>query len=64
MQKLSGSLSCRVLANYVMSRLAGASVNYLNEELRKRQLKFSTALSGKTEQEARWKECIDIVSGG
>jgi predicted metalloendopeptidase len=54
----------RVLANYVMSRVAGASVNYLNDELRNRQLKFSTALSGKTEREARWKECIDIVSGG
>ncbi|XP_069690199.1 neprilysin-2-like [Periplaneta americana] len=54
----------RVLANYVMSRVAGASVNYMNQELRSRQLKFSTALSGKTEREARWKECIDIVSGG
>jgi predicted metalloendopeptidase len=58
------SLYHRVLANYVMSRVAGASVNYLNDELRNRQLKFSTTLSGKTEREARWKECIDIVSGG
>ena len=58
------SLSYRVIANYVMSRVAGASVNYLNEELRNRQLQFSTVLSGKTEREARWKECIDIVSGG
>jgi len=58
------SLSYRVIANYVMSRVAGASVNYLNEELRNRQLQFSTVVSGKTEREARWKECIDIVSGG
>jgi predicted metalloendopeptidase len=48
----------------VLSRVAGASVNYLNEELRNRQLQFSTVVSGKTEREARWKECIDIVSGG
>ncbi|KAJ9599169.1 hypothetical protein L9F63_010346 [Diploptera punctata] len=54
----------RVLANYVMSRVAGASVNYLTEELRNRQLEFSTALSGRTERESRWKECIDIVTGG
>ncbi|XP_012252045.2 neprilysin-2 isoform X2 [Athalia rosae] len=53
----------RVQANYVMWRVAGASVSYLNEEIRKRQLDYSTALSGKTEREARWKECIDIVSG-
>lgn len=64
LEKLVAETPKRVLANYVMSRVAGASVNYLNDELRNRQLKFSTALSGKTEREARWKECIDIVSGG
>lgn len=53
----------RVQANYVMWRAAGASVSYLTEEIRKRQLDYATALSGKTEREARWKECIDIVAG-
>lgn len=53
----------RVQANYVMWRAAAASVSYLTEEIRKRQLAYSTALSGKTEREARWKECVDIVSG-
>ncbi|KAK2585581.1 hypothetical protein KPH14_010214 [Odynerus spinipes] len=53
----------RVQANYVMWRAAAASVSYLTEGIRKRQLQYSTALSGKTEREARWKECVDIVSG-
>ncbi|XP_015511770.2 neprilysin-2 isoform X1 [Neodiprion lecontei] len=53
----------KVQANYVMWRVAGASVSYLNEHIRKRQLEYATALSGKTEREARWKECVDIVAG-
>lgn len=54
----------RVLANYVMWRAAGASVSYLTEDLRNRQLQYATALSGKETRESRWKECIDIVSTG
>ncbi|XP_057331077.1 neprilysin-2-like isoform X3 [Microplitis mediator] len=52
----------RVQANYVMWRAVAASVSYLNDEIRKRQLEYSTALSGRTEREPRWKECVDIVS--
>ncbi|XP_045509587.1 neprilysin-2 [Colias croceus] len=52
----------RVQANYVMWRVAGASVSYLTEELRRRQLAYVTALSGKTERESRWKECADTTS--
>lgn len=32
------------------------------EEFRKRQLQYATALSGRQEQEARWKECVDIAT--
>jgi membrane metallo-endopeptidase-like protein 1 len=53
----------RTQANYVMWRAAAASVSYLTEEVRKRQLAYSTVLSGRTERESRWKECVDIVSG-
>ncbi|XP_046397833.1 neprilysin-2-like isoform X2 [Ischnura elegans] len=53
----------RVQANYALWRATGASVSYMTEELRRRQLKYLTALSGKTERESRWKECIDTVSG-
>lgn len=54
----------RVQANYAVGRAAAASVSYLSEVFRKRQLEYSTALSGRTEQEPRWKECVDIASGG
>lgn len=53
----------RIQANYVLWRAAAASVSYLTEELRKRQLEYSTELSGRTEREPRWKECVDISSG-
>ncbi|CAB3250166.1 unnamed protein product [Arctia plantaginis] len=52
----------RVQANYVMWRVAGASVSYLTDNLRRRQLAYVTALSGKTERESRWKECADNTS--
>ncbi|XP_076754338.1 M13 family metallopeptidase neprilysin 2 isoform X2 [Xylocopa sonorina] len=63
LEKLLAATPNRVQANYVMWRAAASSVNYLTEEIRKRQLQYSTALSGKTEREPRWKECIDTVSG-
>jgi len=47
----------------VIWRAAAASVSYLTEEMRKRQLEYSTELSGRTEREPRWKECVDISSG-
>ncbi|XP_067006028.2 neprilysin-2 isoform X2 [Anabrus simplex] len=64
LEELLAETPKRVLGNYVMWRATGASISYLNEELRARQLKFYTVLSGKTEREPRWKECIDIVAGG
>lgn len=53
----------RTIANYMMWRITAFSSFFLTEELRKRQLIYSTSLSGKQEQEPRWKECIDITSG-
>lgn len=53
----------RTIANYLMWRVTAFSSFFLTEELRKRQLVYSTAVSGKQEQEPRWKECIDITSG-
>ncbi|CAL7951571.1 unnamed protein product [Xylocopa violacea] len=63
LEKLLAATPNKVQANYVMWRAAASSVNYLTDEIRKRQLQYSTALSGKTEREPRWKECIDTVSG-
>ncbi|XP_019873600.1 neprilysin-2 isoform X2 [Aethina tumida] len=53
----------RVQANYVMWRAAATSVSYLTEELRNRQLEYTTIVTGRTEREARWKECIDLSAG-
>lgn len=53
----------RVIANYLMWRVTAFSSFFMTEELRKRQLGYSTAVSGKQEQEPRWKECVDITSG-
>ncbi|XP_065163092.1 neprilysin-2-like isoform X3 [Atheta coriaria] len=53
----------RVQANYLLWRAAASSVTYLTEELRNRQLQYSTIVTGKTERASRWKECIDISAG-
>ncbi|XP_055853046.1 neprilysin-2 isoform X2 [Episyrphus balteatus] len=53
----------RIIANYMMWRIHAFSISFLSEEFRKRQLEYATALSGRQEQEARWKECVDITSG-
>lgn len=46
-----------------MWRAAASSVSYLTDDLRKRQLEYTTIVTGRTEREARWKECIDISAG-
>ncbi len=38
------------------------SIPYLTEELRARELKFKSAISGQEDKEARWKECTDLAS--
>lgn len=53
----------RTIANYLMWRMAAFSSYFLTDVLRNRQLIYSMAVSGKQEQEPRWKECIDITSG-
>ncbi|XP_030375885.1 neprilysin-2 isoform X2 [Scaptodrosophila lebanonensis] len=61
--KLLAKTPSRVIANYMMWRIHAFSVGFLTDEFRKRQLQYATALSGRQEQEARWKECVDIVTG-
>ncbi|XP_043483736.1 neprilysin-2 isoform X2 [Leptopilina heterotoma] len=62
-EKLMEQTPKRVQANYVMWRAVAATISYLNDDVRRRQLQYSTAVSGKTEREPRWKECIDLTSG-
>lgn len=63
LEKLLKETPKRTIANYVMWRITGFSSFFLTENLRKRQLQYSTVISGKQEQEPRWKECVDIVTG-
>ncbi|XP_011866367.1 PREDICTED: membrane metallo-endopeptidase-like 1 isoform X1 [Vollenhovia emeryi] len=62
-EKLITTTPKRVQANYALWRATAASVSYLTDDIRKRQLKYTVELNGKTEREPRWKECVDIVSG-
>ena len=43
----------RVQANYMLWRAAAASMKYLNDEARKISLKFSSKLTGKSEETPR-----------
>ena len=53
----------RTLANYLLWRVSGGSVSYLNQAARKLQLKYSSVLTGTTERKPRWEECTELVSG-
>ena len=50
----------RVQANYALWRVVRDSVDYLNEEIRKRQLAYWTEVTGETEREPRW---VGAISG-
>lgn len=63
LEKLLKRTDNRIIANYMMWRIHAFSVAFLSEEFRKRQLQYATVLSGRQEQEARWKECVDISAG-
>ncbi|XP_045472319.1 neprilysin-2-like isoform X1 [Harmonia axyridis] len=63
LEKILAITPKRVQANYIMWRAAASSVSYLTEALRRRQLEYTTVVSGKTERAPRWKECVDISAG-
>jgi len=62
-ERLISTTPKRVQANYALWRATAASISYLTDDIRKRQLKYTVELNGKAEREPRWKECVDIVSG-
>jgi len=53
----------RVLANYMLWRVAASSVSYLTEEARDIQLEYSKKITGTEYRQPRWKECMRMVSG-
>ena len=54
----------RIQANYAMWRVVSDSIQYLSDNIRKRQFQYSTDISGQAGQKPRWKECVAIVSEG
>ncbi|XP_033212282.1 neprilysin-2-like [Belonocnema kinseyi] len=52
----------RVLANYLSWKAVDESVPFLNRRIRNLQRKFSNSLSGPTERQARWKECLQMTT--
>ncbi|XP_034236596.1 neprilysin-2 isoform X1 [Thrips palmi] len=63
LEKLLAATPKRTIANYLLWRACSSTLSYLHDSVRDRQLKFYTALSGRTERESRWKECVDLASG-
>ncbi|KAL7644945.1 UNVERIFIED_CONTAM: hypothetical protein RMT77_004762 [Armadillidium vulgare] len=62
LKKLLDKTPKRVVANYLLWRVAAASASYLSEDIRKLQLQYSKKLTGKSVNPPRWKECMGIVS--
>ena len=62
-EKVMNQTPKRTQANYAMWRAVQSSINYLPDDIRKRQMQYYTVLSGQTERKPRWKECLDFTSG-
>lgn len=54
----------RTIANLLIWRTTVYSTFFMNSELRKRNLQYFSAISGSSEDEPRWKECVDLTTSG
>lgn len=54
LEKLLSDTPRRTLANYALWRVVRDSIDYLGEEVRKRQLEYWTEITGETEREPRY----------
>lgn len=62
--KLGGLLAdtqARTLANFLFGRMTVGKVKYMSSRFRKRQLQYLATSFGKTEEEPRTKECVELV---
>lgn len=63
LEDLLNSVPKKVLANFLMTRLASDSVSLLTDKLRKRRQSYLKTVYGQSEEEPRWKECSgDVLS--
>ncbi|XP_057330759.1 neprilysin-2-like [Microplitis mediator] len=61
-EQLMKVTSKRIQTNYLIWRAIASTVEYLNDEIRKRQLEFNEVLNGETDRGPRWKECVATVT--
>ncbi|KAG8183509.1 hypothetical protein JTE90_003859 [Oedothorax gibbosus] len=53
----------RVVANYMMWRVTGQTLSVLSKEWRELVKEYSAVLSGKSQEEPRWEQCLGSLSG-
>ena len=62
LSSLLAASPARVTANYLMWRAVASSLSYLPRQAELISLRFSKAVSGKTELPARWLKCVSATS--
>ena len=62
LSSLLAATPARVTANYLMWRAVSSSLSYLPLQVEQISLRFSKAVSGKTELPARWLKCVSATS--
>lgn len=60
LDKLLKDTKPRTIANYMMWRITSYSLTFLTSDLRKRRSEYTAVITGKTQDEDRWKECVEI----
>ncbi|GFT19377.1 neprilysin-2 [Nephila pilipes] len=53
----------RVIANYMMWRAAGQTLSLLSKDWRALAQEYSTVITGKSQEEPRWEQCLSSLSG-
>ncbi|KFM76718.1 Membrane metallo-endopeptidase-like 1, partial [Stegodyphus mimosarum] len=53
----------RVVANYMMWRVAGQSLSILSKDWRTLAQEYSSVITGKSQEEPRWEQCLSSLSG-
>ncbi|XP_070505178.1 neprilysin-2-like isoform X2 [Chironomus tepperi] len=62
LQSLLEQTSKRTLANYIFWRATESSSTYLTKQIKSRKLQYTKVLTGKQQDEPRWKECMNLAS--
>lgn len=60
--KLLTSTPKRVIANYLMWRMALSTSSLLSDDIRQRRLEYTSVLTGVKKYKPRWKECVSWTS--